>query len=532
VWLRRPDTEMIRAEVAGDDTGTALADMLRRERPARAVGRATVRSGRAVRQRGRFMIHVPGRTWQQYETQALAAVREFAEQGYDERNYNHRLNVLAVQLGHFIPEFLSYEQARDMLYEAAVTCGCVNVPPGHNYRPMGERGAYDTIDSGLTAGAWEPYRLEVDGPGKDEVPDPPGEIGSRQVDLMPFLDRSYVMPEPSVGGELPGTRHLLYPGRWHTLIATTGAGKSFWALWHVVSEMRKGNLVVYAHFEEALPVMTLDRLRSMAPEMSVETIVKQFIWLDCTRRWEPGEFEQALPPDAVLVVLDGINAAATGHRMEVNAPEAVSAYRAQFVTPATARGMAVLSLGHPPKARDRQDERHGFGSSAWLDEVDGVGFRMVPVQASPIRRGQDGASDIYSVKDRGGAVEARGHLDGGTRREGWTYLGRFHVDGGPEHANLSGWMSTPSRAPDATPADAIDDLGAAIVRLLGDDGRFNSQVELHGRLRAAKVSFADADVAPALERLYQAGEIEWPPTNRGRGRPGWRVKIAAEVNET
>jgi hypothetical protein len=493
VWLRRPNAEVIRAEVADDDTGAALADMLRRERPARAVGRASVTPARFATSARRF-------TAAEAEAYVWPRLTAFAEQGYDGQNYNARLNDLAVMLGHFVPHFLSRQAAEESLYDAAVACGCVSAPPGATYRPMGERGVRSTIRSGLDRGQAEPYQLDApDGPGKGEA-EPSGDApDGRKVDLMPYLDGSYIVPEPAVGGELEGSRFLLYPGRWHTMIASTGAGKSWWALWHAVAEMRRGNVVTYAHFEEASPVITLERLRAVAPEMDNETICKLLVWLDCTRAWADGEFAAALPADTRLVVLDGINAAATAHRGDPNSPEGVAAYRARFVAPACAQGAAVLSLGHPPKGRDRQDERHGFGSTAWLDEVDGVGFRMRAAKAGPIRRGHDGAADIYCVKDRGGTVEARGQRDDGESREGWTYLGRFHVDSSPGRTNTVAWMTGPvlvtgGHTPRAGASDEAKVLAA--IRELAERGQPATVRAVRG---IAEIGHERADLA--IERL-------------------------------
>lgn len=499
VWLRRPDAAVIREGIDGDDSGAALADMLRRERPARVIGRASVPSTRFATATRRY-------TMAEAEAYVWPRVQAFAEQGYDQANYNARLNDLAVMLGHFVPAFIAREAAEESLYAAAAACGCVAAPPGYRYRAMGERGVRATIASGLDRGQAEPYQFDDPGsPGKGDDP-PDVSADGRKVDLMPYLDGSYIAPEPAVGGELEGSRFLLYPGRWHTMIASTGAGKSWWALWHAVTEMRRGNVVTYAHFEEASPVITLERLRAVAPEMDNETICKLLVWLDCTRAWADGEFAAALPPDSRLVILDGINAAATAHRGDPNSPEGVAAYRARFVAPACAQGAAVLSLGHPPKGRDRQDERHGFGSTAWLDEVDGVGFRMRAAKSGPVRRGHDGAADIYCVKDRGGAVEARGQRDDGESREGWTYLGRFHVDSSPGHANTSAWMTGPSLVTggrvvtDSRGSDEAKVLAA--IRELAERGQPATVRAVRGQ---SEVGHERADLA--IERLKFDGTI-------------------------
>nr|MDT0658049.1 DnaB-like helicase N-terminal domain-containing protein [Micromonospora sp. DSM 115978] len=262
----------------------------------------------------------------------------------------------------------------------------------------------------------------------------------RRVNLLPFLDGTYNPPPPQIGGDRDDNQRLLYPGRWHTLVAPTAAGKSWFAVWHVVAELRRGNTVGYAHFEEHNPAGMLDRIRALAPDLTTEDLIERFIWLDCSRAWKSGEFAEVLPA-ASLIVLDGIVAACSQHGLVADKPEAVGAYRELFVTPATKTGAAVISLGHPVKARDRQTERHGFGASAWLDEVDGAGFRM-EASKSPIRRGQRGYSALFTVKDRYGLVELAGRAD--AKRDGWFYLGAFTVDSSPSVDNTVAHLTAPS----------------------------------------------------------------------------------------
>ncbi|MEV6348563.1 DnaB-like helicase N-terminal domain-containing protein [Actinoplanes sp. NPDC051851] len=267
----------------------------------------------------------------------------------------------------------------------------------------------------------------------------------RRVNLLPFLNGTYNPPPPSIGGERDDNRQMLYPGRWHTLVAPTAAGKSWFAVWHVVAELRRGNTVAYAHFEEHNPAGMVDRIRSVAPELTIEDLVDRFIWLDCSSTWRADEFAAALPERPSLIVLDGIVAACSQHGWVADKPEAVGAYRELFITPATKTGAAVISLGHPVKARDRQAERHGFGASAWLDEVDGVAFRL-EASKSPIRRDQRGFSTLFCVKDRYGQVEAAGQAD--ARRDGWFYLGAFTVDSSTDVDNTVAFLTAPSSVTD------------------------------------------------------------------------------------
>jgi hypothetical protein len=117
-----------------------------------------------------------------------------------------------------------------------------------------------------------------------------------------------------------------------------------------------------------------------------------------------------VPPQ--LAVLDGINAACGMHSWAVKEPESVGLYRAMFVHPLTKIGAAVLSLGHPPKAVNRQSEAYSYGAAGWLNDVDGVGYR-VTASKTPISKGAKGSSALYVVKDRYGEVQRWGQLQSG-----------------------------------------------------------------------------------------------------------------------
>lgn len=350
---------------------------------------------------------------------------------------------------------------------------------------------------------------------------PPEARRSRDVDLTPYLDGTYEPPEPCVGGSRADGIRLLYPSRWHTVIALTTAGKSWFGLWNCVAELAAGNHVVYLHFEEANPGGTIQRLLMLG--VDPEVIRTRFHWFDCGERWELGDFAahlEAMPIRPTLVVLDGINAACTQHGWKPNDPEAVGSYRSRFVAPAARRDAAVLSLGHPPKARDRQDERHGFGSTGWLDEVDGIGFRLVASKSEPIRRSRRGHSTLYVVKDRHGEVDKHGRVETG-KESGWYYMGLFEMDNTAEMTATVA-LTQPAGDPDTVAPDALDKLADRIVyTLVRHGGRFESQRALGEQMRAWKVDFANDDLGPALVRLADAGRIEWPQVPRGRPRPGW-----------
>lgn len=353
----------------------------------------------------------------------------------------------------------------------------------------------------------------------------PGEQqkGGRWVDLGPFLDGTVDVPEPEVGAPRDDGRHLLYPEKWHTLIAPTETGKSLWAAWHVAAELLAGRTVVYAHFEESSPAGTLARLAAIGVPKDV--LRARLRWADCSTHWQAGEFARSLaevrsgfgpestPSDrATLLVLDGINAACGQHQWPVEKPESVTAYRQMFVTPAAALGMAVLSLGHPPKARDRGGERHGFGSTAWLDEVDGVGFRLEPVKGKRIEKGKAGLAVLYVVKDRYGEVSGAG-IYRESDAEGWRYLGAFTVDSTGDTTRMR--LTVPRDEDEAEQASKPEDAAAKriheFLRTKTVDGSFRTQQRLESDAKAVGLGWSKALTKDALALLRAQGLLQDAP---------------------
>jgi hypothetical protein len=218
------------------------------------------------------------------------------------------------------------------------------------------------------------------------------------------------------------------------------------------------------------------------------------------------------------------------HGWPVKEPESVGAYRVMFVHPLTKVGAAVLSLGHPPKAMNRQSESYSYGAAGWLNDVDGVGYRMT-ASKTPIGKGRKGSSALYVVKDRYGEVERWGELQTGDGMP-WHYMGQFVVDDTlPEDTSGSIPKTTcritvPAKNEDGTGRDKIDGLCDDIMtHLRATTGRFETVNKLKDALRAEKVHVRDSDVTPALLRLADRELIEWPEALDRRPRPGWLINI-------
>lgn len=319
--------------------------------------------------------------------------------------------------------------------------------------------------------------------------------GSRRtVDLTPFLDGTYKAPMPSIGGLREDHKHMIYPGKWHTIVAPNTAGKTFFALYHAVAEMRRGNTVSYGHFEEASPAGTIERLLLLG--CSVEMILAHFQWVDCTTSWKPGELAAEVREETTLVILDGIIAACGQHGWNPLDTTGEGEYRKNFVTPLTARGAAVVGLGHPVKNLDRQWERHGLGTTAWLDNVDGVGFRLMPSR-NPIRAKHYGSSALYSVKDRNAKVEEHGRPE--ERHPGWVYLGQFVIDSSPGQIPTASYVTVPQDR------DGPGDSGERVVgssppKLEEAIAQIRRYLEMRTEPTSYRLIQSECDVAKATTR--------------------------------
>jgi hypothetical protein len=359
--------------------------------------------------------------------------------------------------------------------------------------------------------------------------------GRRWVNLDQFLDGTYSPPQPSVGAAREDGIQFLYPAMWHTNIALTTAGKTTFALWQVKAVLESGGHVVYVHFEEANPNGIIHRLKGLG--VGTEAIRKRFHWGHVDSPWQWGELAAQterleVPPQ--LAVLDGINAACGMHDWAVKEPESVGLYRAMFVHPLTKIGAAVLSLGHPPKATNRQSESYSYGAAGWLNDVDGVGYRMT-ASKTPIGKGRKGSSALHVVKDCYGEVERWGELQSGDGMP-WYYMGQFVVDDTlPEDTSgilpkTACHITVPAKNEEGAGKDKIDNLADDIMTYLRETtGRFETVNKLKDPLRAKGVHVTDSDVAPALLRLVDRERIEWPEVPDRKPRPGWLINIEEEV---
>ena len=152
---------------------------------------------------------------------------------------------------------------------------------------------------------------------------------------------------------------LIYPAREHTIVAETGAGKSWVACMCALAEMRKGNRVVYIHYEEADPAITIERLMFLGagPEM----ILKLFTYVGPLTSPRKGRLKALWDRGPSLVIHDGVNQAMSTLNAEHLAVNGASVFRTTMVVPCVAAGAATLACerGTEPGEFSPDNCRHG-----------------------------------------------------------------------------------------------------------------------------------------------------------------------------
>jgi hypothetical protein len=186
-------------------------------------------------------------------------------------------------------------------------------------------------------------------------------------------------------------------------------------------------------------------------------------------------------------------------------------------------------LGHPVKAPGRQTEAYGYGAAAWLNDVDGVGYR-IKASSEPLTPGKIGHSALSVVKDRFGDVRRHGiKTDDDKSDLPWYFMGSFCVDDTYTGQVMVGeklWQHLKVTAPSKDGGDKLDkydQLGQRVTSFLVTQPgwSFKSQNDLETKMRAAGLAVPRTDMPVTLERLLQTRHIIWPevPDRKPPARP-------------
>jgi hypothetical protein len=310
----------------------------------------------------------------------------------EDSGFNAKLNALACVWSHFVPEFMSADQAERTLYAAAV----------HNLSVQwqGEPGVRATIRSGLGqhGDPWRAVRVEDGADGEESAPERP----LRRGNFTGIRDRKRAEPEFIRRAD---GRALLYPGKDTYLYAETESGKSWLAALAIVQCLTDEVPIIVYDFEEGDELEYGNRLLDlgMTEEKINDPSLFRYMMVDgkCTEEI----LAEALDMGARVVINEGMSVAYDLYGWQVKENDSATAFRRTLVKPHLVLGRSVLTTDHVVKDKDSRG-RYAIGGVMKLNAASGGAFLLVNVEGlSPGRRG---ASNLYVTKDRPGGVKRHG----------------------------------------------------------------------------------------------------------------------------
>lgn len=339
----------------------------------------------------------------------------------------------------------------------------------------------------------------ADAPLPDE-PAPPVETTWEPIDLGPYLRGEVTPPEPAIGVYRSDGVQFLYPGREHSILGGTEAGKTWLALLCVTAELNRRNTVVYIHFEESDPASTVERLRLLG--VTDHDMTERLHFVAPIKGVRPGWLAPLLDVRPSLVVLDGINEAIMLHGQRVDI-DGWSAFRQQVIVPFKAGGSAVVGCDHMPISTD-ESRRDAYGTGHKGNILDGC--RLMLVNREAFGRQMRGRSNLFVTKDRPGRLRIHGKP---TKTPGVVFAGTLTVDDTGPDLIAQVCAPKPDDGPTAVSADPIAELMDILYGITL--AKPKSRVESKSRLLAAAKNdghkIRRADGFEAINRLLESDQF-------------------------
>jgi hypothetical protein len=361
-----------------------------------------------------------------------------------------------------------------------------------------------------------------------------GNDGWTPVDLGPYVRDEIVVPEPSVGLTRSDGLALAYPAHEHVVVAETSAGKSWAAGAMAVAEAHKGNRVLYIHYEETNPAVTVERLKLLGA--TADEIMDLIDFVGPRRAIRRGQLEKLLDPVPSLVIHDGINQAMALLESEHFGVGGAANFRVQMVVPCLDAGATTWGCDHFPMGVSGK-RVEAYGSVHKGNVMDGPRYMLENVE--PFGRGMRGRSNLYLTKDRPGYLMRHGSPNPKVPNK--IFFGSMIVDatpriGDPGHFEFELIAPTEESTAEAHRHTTAQEGGGADLTLLREalvsvverHDRVPSQRDLFARLRASGEGFTDEDMRNALAAELADEHPRIRVEQRGRANVYRRVVNASE----
>jgi hypothetical protein len=317
----------------------------------------------------------------------------------------------------------------------------------------------------------------------------------RPVDLTSVLDGTWRPPEPSIGRRSDG-QGLFYPGKTHTVVSETEAGKTWFALAAAIHEMAAGCHVFYIDFEDDQGSV-VGRLLNLG--VDPEAIREMFHYIRPEHPLKGIHFDVLCRELATyspsLALVDGITEAMTLHGLNPIDNTDIAVFNRQVIAPLTASGAGQVSFDHVVKDKEGRG-RYALGGVHKLNIVSGAGYTLENRQ--PFGIGLTGRSTIKIAKDRPGQLRANA-LPGGWYGD---LVLASNTDGTAEVTIESSQERVAER--DATPFRPTN-LMEKISKYLEGEGEADSQNDIlkgvpgnrDGKIAALRILKEEGYVTPA-----------------------------------
>lgn len=321
----------------------------------------------------------------------------------------------------------------------------------------------------------------------------------RPVPLDPLLDGDYEPAAPTVGRRNDG-RGVLYPGRGHSLVGESEAGKSWLAQLFCAQELGERHGVLYLDFEDDAGAV-VDRLLTVGADPA--RIRDRFAYIapsePLTTPGAADTLHQALGDlKPVLVVLDGVTEALSLHGLSTNDNDDVARFGRLLTRPMTERGAAVLSLDHVTKDRENRG-RYAIGGVHKLNGLSGAALVLENVDR--FGAGLAGKSRLLIAKDRPGQLRCHALPGAGDRY----WFGDFTLD----------TANQPDPAELAAPIAHTEPFRPTVLMARVSDALAGTPLALSSNEVCDRVRGKATDIRTALAALIDEGHIQVETGPRG-----------------
>lgn len=225
------------------------------------------------------------------------------------------------------------------------------------------------------------------------------------IDLGPVLSGDQQPVLPLIGDREDGI-HLFYPGKTHSVVGESEAGKSWLALLTVYSEALTGHSTVFLDFEDDEHIHVSHLL---AMGMDASLILKHFIYYrpdrPITRVDLVNLCETATGANARAIWLDGITEAMVLHNYDPLSNKDIASFNGRVINPLARQGFTPISLDHVVKSGENRG-RYSLGGVHKLNAVSGAQYILE--NREPFGIGRTGRSTVRIAKDRPGQLRKHG----------------------------------------------------------------------------------------------------------------------------